>query len=105
MKNPAMGICSAKEFDRIVKTEVLPAILKAYGAFDDKYNAVPLTVATERLVQSITDLCYECMETYIDRRKMRDNEIDTLRNAVNLSDVLRSGQQEDLNRCTEKSQG
>jgi len=101
MKNPAMGICSAKEFDSIVKTEVLPAILKAYGAFDDKYNAARLTVATERLVQSISDFCNECMEAYIDRRSLCENEINDLRNAVNLSDELRSGQKEGLNRCTE----
>lgn len=62
MKNPTIGINSTKEFDRIIMSEVYPAIMKAYAVLgntaEHSKNAL-LFAATERLKECITEFCDE----------------------------------------------
>ena len=67
MTNCTFPVGDAKEFDRICTSEILPAILKAYGTLASMHhrdNDALLICATKRLKDSLLSFCDECCETY-----------------------------------------
>lgn len=68
MKNPAYGSSFTKDFDRVITSEVYPAVLKAYGCLaDNKAKDDLLMSATDHLLDALTDFCKECRDTYMSR--------------------------------------
>lgn len=71
MKNPCLtfrGTCGTEEYDRIMTTEVYPAVIKAFGSLSDGYQTDFLCAATEHFINCMTELAHECRDTYLHQK-------------------------------------
>lgn len=83
MKNPVLTfrgtLGGTEEFDRIISTEVYPAIVKAYATFRYEEKSELMAAATVHLIECLSDLCHELEEVYTRRDLNRTLVDDILR--------------------------